>query len=206
MSFQALYRKYRPQRFGELVGPGPRHHGAAQRGPRRPRRARVPLLRPARERQDHDRAHPRQGAQLPRARGGRRAVRRSARTASRSRRARSPTSSRWTPRRTAASTTIRDLVARVSLGLGATSKRKVYLARRGAHAHPGRVEHVAQDARGAARPRRVRARDHRARRRCSRRSGRARSTSSSAPHDRRAHRAPRVAARATKAWRSSPTR
>ena len=80
------------------------HHAhAAQRRRRGLRRARVPLHRPARHRQDHHRAHPRQGAQLregPDA--GLRTTR--ARTASTSPRGATRTSTSSTRRRAPAST------------------------------------------------------------------------------------------------------
>ena len=102
---QSLYRKYRPQRFGELVG---QQHvitalrNAIREGPRRPR---VPLLRPARHREDVDRARcsPRRSTASISAPTANRAA--SARTASRSPRARSSTSPSSTRRRTTASTT-----------------------------------------------------------------------------------------------------
>ena len=54
---------------------GAHHHRVAQRRARRPCRPRVPVLRPAGERQDDDRSHPCQGGQLPRSRRRRRALR-----------------------------------------------------------------------------------------------------------------------------------
>ena len=66
---RSLYREYRPQTFEELVG---QQHvartlrNAVRDGQRRPR---VRVRRSARHRQDERRAHPGQGAQLPRHRG-----------------------------------------------------------------------------------------------------------------------------------------
>ena len=55
---------------------GARHHRAPERGARRPGRARLPLLRATRHRQDHDRPAPRQGPELHEPGRRRRSVRR----------------------------------------------------------------------------------------------------------------------------------
>ena len=76
MAYQSLYRKYRPQRFGELVGQ--EHVTTALRNAVREGRVGHAYLfsGPRGHRQDHDGAHPGQGAQLPEPRRRRRAVRR----------------------------------------------------------------------------------------------------------------------------------
>ena len=56
---------------------------------------------------------------------------------------------------------MRDLIQSVHLGVGAIEPAQGVHHRRGAHALGGGVEHAAEDARGAARARRVRARHHR---------------------------------------------
>ena len=69
MSYKVLARKYRPTSFDEVVGQTTvtrTLQNALERGQDRPR---VPALGRARRRQDHDRAHPRQGAQLREGRG-----------------------------------------------------------------------------------------------------------------------------------------
>ena len=172
--------------------PEARHRRGAQRGARRPRRSRVSLLRPTRHRQDHDGAPARQGAQLPRPRA--------------------PTASRAASARTASAIAdgrffdlfeldaasnngvdaMRDLIQSVHLGLGAHVDDKVYIDRRGAHAQHRRVEHAAEDARGAARARRVRARHHR--------------SAEGAAHDPVAHAALRVHAAVARRDRRPPRR
>ena len=65
MSYQVLARKWRPKTFAELVRAGARRHRARQRAVARAPAPRVPADRHARRRQDDDRAHPRQEPQLP---------------------------------------------------------------------------------------------------------------------------------------------
>ena len=64
MSYVVLARKWRPQSFEDLVGPGARLHHDRQRHRAEPRGARLPLHRRPRRGQDDERPHPRQGAQL----------------------------------------------------------------------------------------------------------------------------------------------
>ena len=125
--YQSLYRKYRPQRFGELVGQ--EHVTTALRNAVREERVGHAYLfsGPAGHGQDDHGAHPRQGAQLPRTSVPTASPAACARTASPSPRAGSSTSSSSTPRRTTASTTSATSPIACSLGLGATSRRKVYL-------------------------------------------------------------------------------
>ena len=179
MAYQSLYRKYRPQRFAEVVGQAARHRGSPKHGSRRARRPRLPLLRAARHRQDDDRAPARQGAQLhgPRAPTATRAA--CATTASASPTGGSSTSSSSTPRPTTASTPCATSPRACTSGSVPTSTRQGVPDRRGAHAEQRRVERAAEDARGTAGARGVRARDDRRRRRCCRRSGHAPSTSTS---------------------------
>ena len=66
MAYQSLYRRYRPQRFGEVRGQDHVVTRAAQRRARGPGRPRLPVQRAPRHGQDLDRPHPRQGAQLRR--------------------------------------------------------------------------------------------------------------------------------------------
>ena len=139
--------------------PGPHHERAAQRGARRPHQPRVPVLRAAWHRQDHHRPHPGPGAQLSRARRRRRALRQvrelpggRGRHVLRSRRARRRVQQRG--RRDARPHPER------APRRGRHEPAQGLHRRRGAHALGGRVEHVAEDARGAARARGVRARDH----------------------------------------------
>ncbi len=178
MAYQSLYRKYRPQRFARAGRPGARDHRVAQRRARRPGRPRVPVQRTAGHGEDHHRAHPRQGAQLPEPRRRRRAVRRLRPLPVGGRRAPSSTSSSSTPRRTAASSDTRELLERIAFR-SATGGKKVYILDEVHMLTDAASEHAAEEPGGAARPRGVRARDHRTRSRCSRRSGRAPSTSSS---------------------------
>ena len=69
MAYQVLARKYRPQCFRDVIG---QEHvtrtllNALAAGPHRPR---LHLQRPSRHRQNHHRAHPGHGAQLPHAIG-----------------------------------------------------------------------------------------------------------------------------------------
>ena len=139
--------------------PGPRHQGAAQRRARRPGRPRLPVQRAAGHGQDVDRPHPRQGPQLRGARS----------TASRAAKCENCVAVAegrvidWLLEQDAASKSkvddMRDLLERVPLGtLGQPQGDH---PRRGPHAQPGRRERPAQDARGTARPRRVRAGHHR---------------------------------------------
>ena len=115
--------------------PGARRRRAAIVGARRTRRARVPLLGPARHRQDDDRAHPRQGAQLHDARRRRRARAASARTAV-------PIASgtfldlfELDAASNRGIENIRDVIESVSLGLGPERAHQGVRPRRGAHAH-----------------------------------------------------------------------
>ena len=64
MAHQSLYRTYRPQRFDDVVGQSHVTRTLRNAVAEGARRARVPVHGPARHRQDHDRAHPRQGARL----------------------------------------------------------------------------------------------------------------------------------------------
>ena len=64
MSYQVLARKWRPQRFDEVVGQGGVTSTLKNAIAQRPPRAGVRVRRPARRRQDDDRAHPRPGAEL----------------------------------------------------------------------------------------------------------------------------------------------
>ena len=123
---QALYRRWRAQTFSRDRRPGGGGRDAAQRGRDRQGGARDPVHRPARHRQDVARPDPRQGAQLrePRPQRGSRAT--SATRASPSARAARWTSSRSTPRRTAASTTIRELRERLNYA-PTDLRRKVYI-------------------------------------------------------------------------------
>ena len=137
----------------------PDHHDAAQRGRRGFARPRLPLHRPARHRQDQYRAHPRQGRELrgpPRRRAGQRLhllprVQRGPRA--RPDRAR------------------RGLQPRDRRGARAARERRLRPQRgqlqglprgRGPHAHRRGLQRPAQDPRGAARPRHLRPRHHRA--------------------------------------------
>ena len=126
VAYQSLYRKYRPQRFAELVGQD--HVTTALRNAVRDGRVgpRLPLLRPAGHRQDHHRPPPRQGAELHEPGRRRRAVRRVRELRRRSPTARSSTSSRSTPRRTAASTRSATCIERVAY-LSAGGAKKVYI-------------------------------------------------------------------------------
>ena len=110
--------------------------------------------------QDHDRAPPRPGAQLPRPRRRRRAVRH-VRELRRDRRGHV-----LRPRRARRRVEQRRRGDARPHPERAPRRRRVEPAqgvhhRRGPHALGGGVEHAAEDARGAARARRVRARDHR---------------------------------------------
>ena len=64
VSVTALYRKYRPQDFDEVVGQEAVVRTLQNAIAARPGAAGLPLRGPARHRQDVDGAHPRQGAQL----------------------------------------------------------------------------------------------------------------------------------------------
>jgi DNA polymerase-3 subunit gamma/tau len=64
MSYVVLARKWRPQSFEDLVGQEHVAHHARQRHRQGPRRARVLVHGGPRRGQDHERAHPGQGAQL----------------------------------------------------------------------------------------------------------------------------------------------
>ena len=100
VAYQSLYRKYRPQRFSELVG---QEHvsTALQNAVREGRVGHAYLFSgPAGHGQDHHRPDPRQGPQLHQPRRRRRALRR-VRELRRGRRGHAPsTSSSSTPRRT----------------------------------------------------------------------------------------------------------
>ena len=126
---------------------------AEQRDRERPRGPRVPVHGRARRRQDHRRAHPRQGAQL-RARARRRRRATSARTAGRS----PPGAGRRAWRSTAPPTPASTTCARSSRTC-ATSPRQEPLQdlhhRRGPHALEQRLQRAAEDARGAAAARQV---------------------------------------------------
>ena len=143
---------------------GARHQRPPQRRPRRPGRSCLPLLRAARHRQDDDGADPGQGPQLYEPRRRRRALRRVRQLPGdrrghlhgpprdrrrleprRRRRPRPPPEGRDGPRR-----------EHPPQGLH---------PRRSPHALDRSREHAAEDARGAARARRVRARDHQPRER-----------------------------------------
>ena len=91
----ALYRKYRPGTFSRGHRPGPRHRAAAAGDPQRQGAPRLPVLGPARLRQDLERPHPGPLAQL------RTRARRPTRAASATR------ASRWRPTAPAASTSSR---------------------------------------------------------------------------------------------------
>ena len=160
MSFQALYRKYRPQRFGELVGQ--EHITTALRNAVRDGRVGHAYLFSGRAATARP---PRRGSSPRRS------------TVSTS----EPTASRAVSARTACAIAAgtfgdlieidaasnrgvddaRDLVSRINLGLGATSKRKVYMLDEVHMLTQGRVEHAAEDARGAPAARGVHARHHR---------------------------------------------
>ena len=147
-----------PRRFARDQGPGPRRAGAARRGRQRPRGPGLPVLRAARHGQDHVGAHPRQGAQL-RAPGRRRAVLR-VRVVPRGRaRARATTCTSSTPPATTASTRCATSSRRPSLGTPGPAQG--VHPRRGPHAVQAGRGGAAEDARGAAAARRVRARHHR---------------------------------------------
>ena len=177
MAYQSLYRKYRPAAIRRAGRPGARDHRAAERGARRPGRARLPVLGSARHREDHDRPHPRQGAQLPRPRPRRRRVRR-VRELRRDRRGAVPRPLR--ARRGVEQQRRRHPRAHGERAPRARAHREVQGVphRRGAHALGERIQCAAQDARGTARARGVRARHHR--------------PGACAPHDQVAHPALRV--------------
>ena len=99
---QAIYRRWRAQTFGEIVGQEAVVETLRNARPHRPGLARGPVRRPARHRQDVAGADPREGAQLHEP-PGRRRLRHAARRASRSARGRRSTSSRSTRRATAGS-------------------------------------------------------------------------------------------------------
>ena len=154
---------------------GPRRRGAAQRRAQRVRGPRLPVLGPPRHRQDLHGAHPGQGAQL-REPPERRAVlrvhavrRHGGRPQLRPVRAR---------RRLQQRRRRRPRPDRAHGGRLPRSHQGVH-PRRGPHALAGCVQRPAEDARGAARPRAVRAGHDRSRRRCCRPSAAAPSTSSS---------------------------
>ena len=64
MAYLVLARKYRPQRFDEMSGQEHVVRTLSNAHPDRPRRARLPLHRPARRGQDHRRPPARQGPEL----------------------------------------------------------------------------------------------------------------------------------------------
>ena len=104
VAYQVIARKWRPQRFEDVVGQQAVTQTLAQRARQRPARAGVRLCRRARRRQDHDRAHPGAGAEL-RERARRPIPAANATPAWRSPRAAISTSSKSTPPATPASTT-----------------------------------------------------------------------------------------------------
>ena len=104
MSYQVIARKWRPQRFDDVVGQQAVTRTLRNALAERAARAGVRLRRTARRRQDDDGAHPGARAEL-RERADRRSVRRRATPASRSPKGATSTCSRSTPPPTPASTT-----------------------------------------------------------------------------------------------------
>ena len=159
MAYQSLYRRYRPQRFGEVRG---QDHvvtalrNAVARGPGRPR---LPVQRPAGHGQDLDRPHPRQGRSTARTRSTASRAACASRASPIEARHRRSTSTSSTPRRTTASTP--SATSSSKAALGTPGRTQGVHPRRGPHALDGGVERAAEDARGAAGARRVRARHHR---------------------------------------------
>ena len=157
---QALYRRWRAQTFGEIVGQEAvveTLRNAVRTGRVAPR---DPVRRAARDRQDVARPDPRQGRQLHRPAGRRPVrplpvVRLDPRGHARS------TSSRSTPRATAASTTSASLRERLAYPPGRPQAQGLH-PRRGPPDHEGRLERAPQVARGAARLRRLHVRLDRA--------------------------------------------
>ena len=126
VAYQSLYRKYRPQRFAELVGQDHVSTALQQRRARRPGRARLPLLRSAGHGQDHHRPAAGQGAELHQSGRRRRSLRRVRELRRHRRRHARSTSSRSTPRRSSRVDEMRDLLERVAY-LSAGGAKKVYI-------------------------------------------------------------------------------
>ena len=179
MAHTSLYRKYRPQTFDDVVGQSAHHAHAAQRGRRRHRRARVPVHRSARHRQDHDRAHPRQGARL---REGPDAASPTARASScvEIAEGRHPDVYELdAASRTGVDNVREEIIGRVQLRADARPLQGLH-HRRGPHAVDRGVQRAAQDARGAAVARASSCCARRTRTRCPRPSSPAASASTSA--------------------------
>ena len=178
-----IYRRWRSQRFEELHRPGADRHHPAQRRGRRPDRARVPVRRAARHRQDLHGAHPGQGHQLHRARRRWRAVRplpglrlhpRGARDGRHRDRRRQPRAGRGCPRPGDAGAHRAGRAAAAGLH-----------HRRGPHAQRARLQRAAEAGRGAAAARRLHPRHHRHAQGAGHRSSAAPSASTSAASRRR---------------------
>ena len=158
----ALYRRYRPETFAEVIGQ--EHVTTPLRAALNNNRVepRLPVLRPARLRQDHQRPDP---GPLPQLRAGadRQPVRRL------------PVLHRPGPRRPGLHRRHRDRrgqprrrgrrprPARAGLLRAGEQPLQGLHHRRGAHGHPAGLQRPAQARRGAARAPQVRVRDHRAR-------------------------------------------
>ena len=175
--YQALYRRYRSKRFGELRGQDHVVRALRTAVAGGPGRARLPLQRPAGHGQDVDGPHPRQGPQL-RAPRRRRAVRRRARTAVAVDEGRIVD---WLLELDAASNNgvdnIRELIERIPLGT--SGNRKVVILDEVHMLSTGRVQRAPEVARGAARRTWCSSSPPPTRRRCCPPSGAAPSTSSS---------------------------
>ena len=169
LSYKVLALKYRPTSFDEVVGQTTvtrTLQNALERGQDRPR---VPALRRARRRQDHDRAHPGQGAQLREGRGADRQPVLDAhrgeprhglrRAAARSRTAAASTCRRSTAPRTPASTASASCARWRATARPATASRSGSSTR--STSSRRRLQRAAEDARGAAAARQVHLRHHR---------------------------------------------
>ncbi len=158
MSYLVLARKYRPQRFGEMTGQEHVVRTLSNALQHRPARARVPVHRAARRRQDHHRPPGRQGAQL-REGSDRRALRRLPalprdRRGARGRRDRDRRRLEQRRRQRPRHRRGGEVPARPRPLQGLRH-------RRGPHAVAGRLQRAPEDAGGAAAAREVRAGHHR---------------------------------------------
>ncbi len=140
--------------------PGARRRCAAIVGARRTRRARVPLLRTARDREDDDRADPREGAQLhvDSATTATRAV--SARTACAIAAGTFLDLFELDAASNRGIENIRDVIESASLGLGPSARTKVYVLDEVHMLTDAAANALLEDARGGTGARGVRARDH----------------------------------------------
>ena len=202
MAYQSLYRRYRPRRFAEVrgqdhvvtalrnavredrVGHAYLFSGPAARARRRPR-ASSPRCSTARPRSTASRDLVCESCLVDRGRDELRRARARRRVEQQGRRHPRP--------------------HRAGRARHAGAHEGVH-PRRGPHAVDRGVERAAEDARGAAARCRVRAGDHRSRRRCSRRSAAARSTSSSTCCPRRRSRTTSATSSTTPGSTSLPTR